>query len=154
RLIDRELTAEAPRADRNWYVNREGHTMVVVASHPGLTRTFVIGSQEVTIAQFLNFRDDHKTHPPYSHRDDCPVGIVTWYDAAAYCRWISEQEQIPENEMCYPPLREIKDGMVPFPNYLERTGYRLPTEDEWNEACAAGARTKRFFGESPALMPW
>jgi hypothetical protein len=152
--IDRGLESEEPRANRDWYINPEGHTMVVVMPWSGAARRFAIASHEVTIAQFRRFREDHKPYEPYSYRPDCPVGIVTWYAAAAYCRWLSEQEHIPEDQMCYPPIDEIKEGMVPYPNYLERTGYRLPTEDEWSEACGARATTRRFFGNSVTLMRW
>jgi formylglycine-generating enzyme required for sulfatase activity len=152
--IDQTLQSEGRRENQSWYVNSEGHTMVVVRPRSGVARRsgFAIASQEVTIAQFRRFRTDHESYEPYSYRPDCPVGIVTWYGAAAYCRWLSEQEHIPEDQMCYPPIDEIKDGMVPYPDYLERTGYRLPTEDEWSVACGAGATTRRFFGSSAALM--
>jgi formylglycine-generating enzyme required for sulfatase activity len=152
--IDGELQNEGRRENRSWYVNPEGHTMVVVTPRSGVARRsgFAIASHEVTIAQFRRFRADHESYEPYSYRPDCPVGIVTWYGAAAYCRWLSEQEHIPEDQMCYPPIEEIKDGMVPYPDYLARTGYRLPTEGEWSEACGAGATTRRFFGSSAALM--
>ena len=36
---------------------------------------------------------------------------VTWFQAAQYCRWLSEQEGIPEEQMCYPPADQIKPGM-------------------------------------------
>jgi formylglycine-generating enzyme required for sulfatase activity len=150
--IDRALQHEGQRENRSWYLNPEGHTMVVVTPRSGAARRFAIASHEVTIAQFRRFRADHETYEPYSYRPDCPVGIVTWYGAVAYCRWLSEQEHIPEDQMCYPPIEEIKDGMVLYPDYLQRTGYRLPAEGEWSEACAAGATTRRFFGSSAALM--
>jgi hypothetical protein len=32
---------------------------------------------------------------------DCPVNNVSWYDAVAYCNWLSEQEGIPKEQWCY-----------------------------------------------------
>jgi formylglycine-generating enzyme required for sulfatase activity len=151
--IDRGLKGEPRSEGQGWYVNSEAHTMVVVEPQSG-ARRFAIGSHEVTLAQFHRFRPNHESYEPYSYRPDCPVGIVTWYGAAAYCRWLSEREQIPEEQMCYPPIKEIREGMVPFPDYLERSGYRLPTEAEWSEACGARATTRRYYGDSTALMRW
>ncbi len=163
RALDEELKTEGLRENRAWYVNPKGHTMIVVGQKPlmpgggftgGGDRPFAIASHEVTVEQFKRFDEDHVFQNVISPTPDSPANIVTWYDAAAYCRWLSEREQLPENEMCYPPVEKIRSGMTLPRDYLERTGYRLPTKAEWAEACGAGARTKRFYGESDALMPW
>jgi formylglycine-generating enzyme required for sulfatase activity len=42
--------------------------------------------------------------------------------------------------------------MRPKANYLSLTGYRLPSETEWEYACRAGAVTRRFYGHSDELL--
>ena len=165
--IDKGLATGKVEGKRQWYVNRQGQTMVVVPK-PGefwmgegkerhrqqIGRSFAIASKEVTVDQFLRFRKDHEYVKEYAPTGDCPVNMVSWYDAAAYCNWLSEQEGIPKEQWCYVPNEEGKyaEGMKMAPNYLQRTGYRLPTEAEWEYACRAGAETGYSFGESEDLL--
>jgi serine/threonine protein kinase/formylglycine-generating enzyme required for sulfatase activity len=158
-----------------WYVNSQGQTMVVIPRSVefvvGSPLTddgrwpderlqqrqttgyhFAISAKTVTVDQFRRFR---KSHDPQRlrHRttDDCPVTMISWYAAAEYCNWLSDQEGL---ERCYVPNAEGKydDGITTVPDFLNRTGYRLPTEEEWECACRAGTVTSRYFGESIDLL--
>ncbi len=78
----------------------------------------------------------------------------TWYMAAHYCNWLSEQEGLPKDQWCYLPNEAgaYAEGMSIPADVLERTGYRLPTEAEWEYACRAGAVTSRYYGHSIDLL--
>src|SRR6202043_366575 len=103
-------------------------------------RNYAIAAKEVTVEQFLRFRNDHAYAKHSTPTLDCPVNMVTWYDAVAYCNWLSDQEGL---ERCYEPNAQgaYAAGMKMKANYLQLTGYRLPTEAEWEYACRAQALT-------------
>ena len=95
----------------------------------------------------------HDFTTTYSPTADSPVNSVSWYDAAAYCNWLSEQEKIAESDWCYEPGdRGYEEGMRIKSNFTELQGYRLLTEAEWEFVCRGGTQTSRYFGETDRLM--
>jgi formylglycine-generating enzyme required for sulfatase activity len=118
-----------------------------------LSQPFYLGTSEVTVADFRDFvnatgyRTEPETDrkggrvsgpdklqydvqwnwrtPGHPQTNNHPVVQITWNDAMAFCRWLS-------------------DG--------EGRSYRLPTEAEWEWACRAGSETAYFFGNDPSRL--
>jgi formylglycine-generating enzyme required for sulfatase activity len=174
KAIFQTLMREKGHATPQWYMNGQGQTMVVIpgpveflmgspSTEAGrssneqlhrqrIGRTFALAVKPVTIARFQRFiKDPGKTNNQFAPSGDCAAGGTNWYEAAAYCNWLSEQEGVPKEQWCYETNRE---GLVTRlkEHYLDLVGYRLPTEAEWEHACRAGAVTSRYYGESDELL--
>jgi formylglycine-generating enzyme required for sulfatase activity len=119
-----------------------------------ISKPFYMGVHEVTVGQFRQFvsETDYQTDaertgggqtfinsngefdrkeglnwrdPGMEQTDEHPVVHVSWDDAMAFCRWLSKKEG--------------------------RT-FRLPTEAEWEYACAAGTSTRYWSGDDPESL--
>jgi formylglycine-generating enzyme len=133
--------------------------------------SFYISKYEVTQAEYLEFCQSTNTHFPQwleprntyninTGTDDAykkivgpgkenhPVVGVSWYDAAAYCNWLSEQEGL---NPCYSGSGES----IACKFYAN--GYRLPTEAEWEYAARGGEKSKGYTysgSNDPDIVAW
>ena len=111
-----------------------------------LKRRFYLGTREVTNAEYRQFRTEHRSGFVGAHSLDLdrqPVVNIAWQQAAAFCNWLSQQEGLPA-------AYETKNGSL-VPVAPATTGYRLPTEAEWEWAARyeRGTATRRYpWGEA------
>ena len=130
-----EMTARFPGGDPALFEIPTGHVRTGdfderPVHRVTISRPFYMGAHEVTNAQYERFDPAHRElrgRHGFSKEDDEAVVFVSWEEAQAFARWLSEREGLP---------------------------YRLPTEAEWEYAARAGTTTPFWTGDRlpPAFL--
>jgi formylglycine-generating enzyme required for sulfatase activity len=107
----------------------------------------LVATTETTVEQFQKSRENQDPDKKYSHKLNFPVGGVSWYEAIRYCNWLSREAKL---EPFFPD--EVKPGTRIPRGGIDRGGFRLPTEAEWEYICRAETATCRPFGESEKFL--
>lgn len=160
-LVEQKMATGKPEGNRKWFISKSGQTFSIIDApatwnqgkdkkHPAFNYSYAIAATEVTVKQFLRFRENHPYSKVMASTPDSPILNISWNDAAAYCNWLTENDpNLGPAECCY---LVQKEGMQPHPDFSKRRGYRLPTTREWEYACSAGSTSSWHFGNSEQLL--
>ena len=141
-----------PRAAYLEWISSEQPQHKVIISQP-----FYLGMHEVTQRDYMAIMDvnpsyfsasgEGKAYVEGFDTNNYPVENVGWNDAAGFCIRLNETEKLN------PSYRLLNQAIL----LRNGTGYRLPTEAEWEFACRAGTTTKLWinnYGEESSKVAW
>ena len=106
-----------------------------------LTTDFWMAESEVTQRQYQNLTG---SNPSSSKGDELPVELTSWLDAVAYCNALSVKEKL---KPCY----QLGGTTVGWADGVKCTGYRLPTEAEWEYAANPATPPRTLYAGSDTV---
>ncbi len=130
-----------------------GQTGVAEPVHTNHLSAFWIDEKEVSkalwdeVSAWAVTRDYAFNATPGGKSPDHPVQRVSWYDALKWCNARSEKEgltPIYHVRFMQAPVVYKSGDMFPTDVFWDNSGYRLPTEAEWEKAARGGRRDRLF----------
>jgi hypothetical protein len=151
REVDARLASTDRSNARSWRIGTPLELTLVRYKDARTGRVIEIADTEITVAQILRwrkvpYRADGSPGPNY------PINGTTYLLAAEFLNWLSLQDGIASDQYAYKPGKPGEPPFVPADNQLDRMGYRLLTDREFEQACRAETTTSRYYGTSAALL--
>ena len=124
------------------------------------TRPLAVSDREVTWEQYNAFDGGNwfrsaSRQIEWVKEDQVAVGM-TWYEAVEYCRWLTAQAGMTEEDQCYADPKDLpkdaEDNPRNWPFDPAQRGFRLLTEAEWEYVCRSGTATTFGFGSDRTLL--
>ena len=130
-----------------------GFTSELPVHQVTLTYNFEIGKYEVTFDEYDAFCDATGRSKPDDWgwgRVNRPVILVSWWDAIAYCNWVSNEEGLPNAYDINGNLLDANGNVTT--DITEVVGYRLPTDAEWEYAARGGEHGSPYIYSGSNLL--
>ena len=131
-----------------------------------LTRPFALLDREITMEELIAFKPNYADFMQQFAAKPSDGGFgADWYDSVSFCRWLGEQSGISEEDQSYSDPESLAKEDYPrepnpsanwaprnWPQQVDKPGFRLPTESEWEVASRSGVRTAYGFGSEVGLL--